>query len=382
MSDGVWLAAALWHVCIYFIFISLLSTCYDRTKISEMLNTEKVNSCQVPPGFLCPSRWWEFFAWSLRWEKSRRSLRFVRLFHIHFSADLCVGFVSPTAFSTQSHEEYSIRQKNFRKKLGFKFLFLWMIKCDDWTVDSWKCSDFSELLSWTTHRWPKRKRKNREKKEPKNKHFFPFFHSGRRRSDTTLAMPANVECLSVERKWREIKNLECKFFYGFYNKLRLLPSSLALALAIRVELQQSLIFSLLCSTSKVLFSISEKIYMLFSTSSPLARVLYCPENVLSVVNVVEPKWRKKHNRHTEKKDDEPSSKLDDRVNRSCTSRAAAIVTAAAVFPPTINLSLIADFRVDVDHHQRTPQKCWKILKIFPLSAALTTEPSGNVAQKK
>lgn len=34
----------------------------------------------------------------------------------------------------------------------------------------------------------------------------------------------------------------------------------------------------------------------------------------------------------EKKNDEPSSKLDDRVNRSCTSRAAAIVTAAAVFP--------------------------------------------------
>lgn len=124
----------------------------------------------------------------------------------------------------------------------------------------------------------KEEAKESRKKEPKNKHFFPFFHIGSvvvagrtRRSQWLSSGPANVECLCVERKWREIKNLECKFFYGFYNKLRLLPSSLARALAIRVELQQSLIFLFFAPRARFYFPSAKK-YMLFSTSSPLARV--------------------------------------------------------------------------------------------------------------
>lgn len=278
-------------MCVYISYSSRCCRLAATAQKFQKCSTQKTS--QLLSGstrLFVPEQMMRIFAWSLQWEK--------------ISKIFAIRETFPYSFLFQQHFPRS-RMKNIQfgkriseKKLGFKFL--WMIKCDDWTVDSWKCSDFSELLSWTTHRWPKRKRKNREKKKPKNKHFFPFFHSGRRRSDTTLAMPANVECLSVERKWREIKNLECKFFYGFYNKLRLLPSSLALALAIRVELQQSLIFLFFAPRARFYFPSAKNIccfqLLLHLREFYIAQKMCCQSSMLWNRN-----GGKKHNRHTEKK---------------------------------------------------------------------------------
>lgn len=69
--------------------------------------------------------------------------------------------------------------------------------------------------------------------------------------------------------------------------------------------------------------------------------------MLSVVNVVEPKHHQS----------------DDRVNRFATRCQWHEILLSL---PPIATKCARWFRVDVDHHhRRTPQKCWKILKIFP-----------------
>lgn len=143
------------------------------------------------------------------------------------------SFLSPRRkLSTQSQQTRILLKAQEFPKTEKKESFLRMIKCDDMAsglLEMFKISlnSRSLFLSYDT-RWPKRKRKNRKKlkKNPKINIFFPpFFHF-------SLAARALASFANVVVECGEIKNLECKFFYGFYNKLRLLPllsHSLALA---------------------------------------------------------------------------------------------------------------------------------------------------------
>lgn len=129
------------------------------------------------------SRWWEFLNFfkfsSFQYMKARRmKQKILAIFALVFNLFGYSNDFSIFSFSTFTQIRRSCRAKRYYKKYIRNseklFSVLWMIKCDDWTLDSWKCSDFFEF---TVTMAKEEAKESKKLKRAQNKHFFLIFYS-------------------------------------------------------------------------------------------------------------------------------------------------------------------------------------------------------------